>query len=75
MKRNEKRWAWTARQRRPKRKHWNSRPDDTRWYHHLSERKHRSQTRQGLILIRQGADEGHVVFPYHHHHWLTWWWT
>jgi hypothetical protein len=72
MKRSKKRWAWTAQQRRPYCKQWYSRPDTAHWYARIAHRKHRSQTRYCVLLIRQGVEEGHIAFPYHHHRWLEW---
>lgn len=74
MKRPRKRWAWTARHKRPKFKNYWQSPDDGGWCLREAQRRHRTQTREALYRLRQGEDEANVVFPYHHHHWLKRWW-
>lgn len=73
MQRPKKRWAWKAKHKRPNFTNWWQRGADVGWVHQEHENRHRTLARKALYRIRQGEDEGHVVFPYYHHHSIIWW--
>jgi hypothetical protein len=74
MKRSKKRWAWTAKHKRPFLKGYGDRPDNASWYTGWMQSRHRTQTRRAMTQLRQGAEEADIIFPFHHKHWLNCLW-